>query len=81
MKKLNSLLVFMMVLFFFSSCKKEKLDIKYERYTPEDFAVLSQTLNIENNLEDYTFIFPKYYQSRALSFDSDLATLGRVMLL
>jgi len=79
MKKLNSLLVFLMVLFFFSSCKNEKLDITYERYAPEDYAVLSKTLNIENNLEDHTFVFPQYYQSRSISFDSDLARLGRVM--
>lgn len=79
MKNLNSLLVFLMVLFFFSSCKKDKIDITYERYTAEDYAVLSQTLNIENDLEDYTFVFPKYYNSRSLSFDSDLATLGRVI--
>lgn len=79
MKILNSLLVFMMVLFFFSSCKKDKIDITYERYTLEDFAVLSQTLNIDNDLKDYTFVFPKYYNSRSISFDSDLATLGRVM--
>ena len=79
MKNLNILLAFLMVLFFFSSCKKEKIDIAYERYTADDFAVLSQTLNIENDLLDYTFVFPKYYNSRSLSFDSDLATLGRVI--
>ena len=79
MKNLNNLLLFLMVLFFFTSCKKDKIDITYERYTAEDYAVLSQTLNIENDLEDYTFVFPKYYNSRSLSFDSDLATLGRVI--
>lgn len=79
MKNLNILLAFLTVLFFFSSCKKEKIEITYERYTTEDYAVLSQTLNIENGLEDYTFEFPKYYNSRSISFDSDLATLGRVM--
>ncbi|MFK7773256.1 MAG: cytochrome-c peroxidase [Saprospiraceae bacterium] len=79
MKNLNNLLVFLMVLFFFTSCKKDKIDISYERYTADDYEVLSQTLNIENDLEDYTFVFPKYYNSRSLSFDSDLATLGRVM--
>jgi len=79
MKNLNILLAFLMVLFIFSSCKKDKIDISYERYTPEDYAVLSQTLNIENDLLDYTFEFPKYYNSRSLSFDSDLATLGRVI--
>ncbi len=79
MKNLNSFLFFLMVLFFFSSCKKEKIDITYERYTAEDYAVLSQTLNIDNELDDYTFVFPKYYNSRSISFDSDLAILGRVM--
>ena len=79
MKNLNSLLAFLIVLFIFSSCKKDKIDISYERYTPADYEVLSQTLNIENGLEDYTFVFPKYYNSRSLSFDSDLARLGRVI--
>ncbi len=79
MKNLNSLFFFLMALFIFSSCKKDKIDITYERYTSEDYAVLSQTLNIDNDLEDYTFVFPQYYQSRSISFDSDLATLGRVM--
>lgn len=79
MKNLNSFLLFFVVLFIFSSCKKDKIDITYERYTAEDYEVLSKTLNIKNDLEDYTFVFPKYYNSRSLSFDSDLATLGRVM--
>ena len=79
MKNLNNLFFFLVVLFFFSSCKKEKLDITYERYTAEDYAVLSQTLDIPNDLLDYTFVFPQYYNSRSISFDSDLATLGRVM--
>lgn len=79
MKNLNNFLLFFVVLFIFSSCKKDKIDITYERYTAEDYEVLSRTLNIENDLEDYTFVFPKYYNSRSLSFDSDLATLGRVM--
>ena len=69
----------MLTLFFFASCKQEKLDISHERYTPEDLAILSKTLNIEEGAQDYTFVFPKYYNSRSLTFDGDLALLGRVM--
>ena len=80
MKKSINLAVILTVLFFFSSCKDKDLDISYERYAPEDYAVLSQSLNIPNDeVLDYTFVFPKYYNSRSLSMDSDLATLGRVL--
>lgn len=79
MKNSKNLIVFLMVLFFFSSCKKDGIEITYERYTPEDYSVLTESLNLPNDLLDYTFVFPKYYNSRSLSMDSDLATLGRVM--
>ena len=71
--------ILLITLFLFSSCKDEKLDVTYERYAPEDYAILSESLNLPNDLLDYSFVFPKYYNSRTLAMDSDLATLGRVM--
>ena len=79
MKNSITLTIFLITLFLFSSCKDEKLDVTYERYSPEDYATLTESLNIENDLLDYSFVFPKYYNSRTLAMDSDLATLGRVM--
>jgi len=79
MKNSITLTVFLISLFLFSSCKDEKLDVTYERYSPEDYATLTESLNIDNDLLDYTFVFPKYYNSRTLAMNSDLATLGRVM--
>ncbi len=78
MKNSITLTVLLIILFLLSSCKEE-LDVTYERYSPEDYATLSETLNIDNDLLDYSFVFPKYYNSRTLAMNSDLATLGRVM--
>lgn len=79
MKNSTNLFVFFLALVFLTSCKKQEIDITYERYSADDYAVLAQTLNIPNDLLDYTFVFPKYYNSRSLAMDSDLATLGRVI--
>ena len=79
MKNSITLTVFLISLFLFSSCKDKQLDVVYERYSPEDYAVLSESLEMPNDLLDYSFVFPKYYNSRTLAMNSDLATLGRVM--
>lgn len=79
MKNLKILTSFLLALAFFSSCKKDGIEITHQRYTPEDYAVLEKSLTLPNGTLDYTFDFPKYYNSRSLSMDNDLATLGRVM--
>jgi len=80
MKNFKTLLLLFVTLGIFSSCGKDPIEIKYERYSPEDYSILSEALTLPNDVLDYTFVFPNYYNNaRSISLDSDLATLGRVM--
>ncbi len=64
----------------FSQCGKDGIDIESNYYAEEDYALLSQYLNIPNVPANYQIKFPDYYgPGRGPSFNTDLATLGKVL--
>lgn len=72
------------VCLFMTSCQKDDPDgeeYTFNYYDPEDYAMMSQYLNIPENPSDlsYTLDFPLYYTTPSTVYDKDLATLGRVL--
>ncbi len=63
----------------FTQCAKEGVEIESNYYSEEDYALISEHLNLPNTSLDYTLNFPNYYGRPGNQFDSDLATLGRVL--
>ena len=77
MKKKFPILL-MIFVFGFISCQKEGADVNYKYY--ENYAVISEHLDLPGAPFSYKVEFPEYYtNARSLNFDPDLATLGRVL--
>jgi len=62
-----------------SNCVKEEVKIEYSYYDKDDYGIISQHLNLPNDIVNYSFTFPEYYSSRIRNFDNGMATLGRVL--
>ena len=68
----------MIFVFGFISCQKEGVDIEYNYYD-DDYAIISEKLNLPKHPETYETIFPNFHFNKKRVFNSDLATLGRVL--
>lgn len=63
------------------ACSK-KADFNYYYYTPEEYAVISQHLNLNDIPDEYTVEFPSHLRSSGLfprAVERDKAVLGRVL--
>lgn len=68
----------MVFVFGFISCQKEGIDVEYKYY--EDYALISEHLDLPEAPFPYKIDFPEYYRvSSNVNFNPDLATLGRVL--
>ena len=81
MKKFPFLsLLFAFLLITGYSCKQDGGDFEINYYDPDDYAMMSQYLDLPDFPEDYTQKFPDYYRGGSTArFDKDQATLGRVL--
>ena len=81
MKKLRIALPMFGLVLLAAACNK-KADFNYYYYEPEDYALLSQYLNLPETPHDYRAELPKHISSLGLSVrqvDQDKAILGRVL--
>ena len=81
MKKIRLFLPVLAVAILAASCAK-KSDFNYYYYTPEEYAVLSQTLDLPELPDDYTIEFPSHLRNQGLfarGIERDKAILGRVL--
>jgi cytochrome c peroxidase len=81
MKKIRLFLPVLAVAILATSCAK-KSDFNYYYYTPEEYAVLSQTLDLPELPDDYTIEFPTHLRNQGLfarGIERDKAILGRVL--
>jgi len=76
MKKKFPILL-MVFVFGFISCQKEGVEVEYKYY--ENYAVISEHLDLPGAPLSYKVEFPEYYRTANSDFDPDLATLGRVL--
>ena len=80
MKKIYFLPVFG-ILFLLGACNK-KADFTYYYYEPEEFALLSQYLNLPSLPDEYTVTLPQHLTNAGLfarPVERDKAVLGRVL--
>lgn len=78
MKKNIYLLICIGITSFFA-CKNDGIEITYDYYGEDDYELISSKLNLPNHLLSYDVTFPEHAPFSNLSFDEDLATLGRVL--
>jgi len=81
MKKVKFYLPLVALALLAVACEK-KLDVDYYYYSPEDRALLSQHLNLNDIPEDYTVAFPQHLRNQGLfprPVERDKAVLGRVL--
>lgn len=81
MKKIRLFLPVLAVAILAASCAK-KSDFNYYYYTPEEYAVLSKTLDLPELPDDYTIEFPSHLRNQGLfarGIERDKAILGRVL--
>lgn len=82
MKKILPLgLTFFAALLLLAACK-QKADFEYYYYEPEDYALLSQYLNLPAKPDNYLTKLPKHLEGQGLfarPVDQDKAILGRVL--
>ena len=76
--KVPTLLVAFLVLTL-SNCNKQDVEIQYNYYSPEDYKLISQYLELPNDRVNYDLDFPDYYFSFNNQFNTGMATLGRVL--
>lgn len=66
-------------LFFLTSCVKDQVDVTVRNYTAEQAAILQKSLNLPENLEDYTLQLPPHLGGAHVFIDNHKARLGRVL--
>lgn len=81
MKKIGTSLTLFGALLLVAACNK-KADFDYYYYSPEEFATLSQYLNLPDLPDDYTTSFPTHLRNAGLfprPVERDKVVLGRVL--
>ena len=81
MKKVRFYLPLAALVLLAVACEK-KADFNYYYYSPEEYALLSQHLNLNDIPEDYTVTFPQHLSAQGLfprPVERDKAVLGRVL--
>ena len=81
MKKIGTTLALFSMLLLFVACNN-KADFEYHYYSPEEFATLSQYLDLPDLPDDYSVNFPVHLRSAGLfprPVERDKAVLGRVL--
>lgn len=82
MKTNVSLLAALMALLFLSSCVEDSMKFEEFNYRPEDYKILTQTLDLPETPFEYTIELPNYMRRTGLrtrSVSDNRATLGRVL--
>lgn len=74
-----------LIFIFFSiiliSCLKQGADVNVLYFEEEDYKIISKTLNLKNDLDNYSLVTPDYVANSFFvgSNNSEAATLGRVL--
>ncbi|MEM6802754.1 MAG: cytochrome c peroxidase [Bacteroidota bacterium] len=82
MKTNFSLLTTILVCLFLASCVDDAVDFEEFNYRPEDYNILTQTLDLPENPFEYTVELPSYMTRTGLfarPISDNRATLGRVL--
>lgn len=66
-------------IFLLANCTKDVVTTVVQHYSPEDYAKLTNTLDLPENPHDYNFRLPNHLSGRHFQINPDLATLGRVI--
>lgn len=77
-----TLSVFFILTLFLTSCLKDKVDVKQEFYTPEEYATLSAVVNLPSVPVNYQVQLPHHMvvnNAKAPVINSHKAALGRVL--
>ena len=80
--KIYSLLSLLTLSLILSSCLKDEVNVQYTVYNEEDYTVLQQVLNIENDKIDYVVELPQHMTRlgmRSPNINNNKALLGRVL--
>ncbi len=69
------------VCILFTSCEKDdaKTEVTLSYYPQDEFAMMSEYLDMPETPLEYILDFPDYYNTDRTTFDKDIATLGRVL--
>lgn len=81
MKKVNFYLPLVVMALLAIACEK-KTDFNYYYYSPEEYALMSEHLNLNDLPDDYTVNFPDHLRTQGLiprPVERDKAILGRVL--
>ena len=77
--KIYTLLFFCTAIAFFSSCKKDGVDVTHLYYENKDYELISSKVNLPKEALDYDIKFPNHAPFRGSTYNRDMATLGRVL--
>lgn len=80
--KIYSLLSLLTLSLVLSSCLKDEVNVQYNLYNADDYAVLQQVLNLENDKIDYVVELPQHMTRlgmRPPNINNNKALLGRVL--
>lgn len=82
MKKINVYISFFVLMVLISACEDKSTVQTLDRYSPEEWAVLGEVLDLPDQTYNYDVEFPSHFASFGgsdMSINADMATLGRVL--
>ena len=77
--KTRLLLLLASAIFVFVSCVKDDVVQIYKNYTPNEYATLQKSLNLPEELDQYTLKLPNHLGGFSVFSNDHLATLGRIL--
>ena len=82
MKKINFYISFFLLAVLITACEDKSVQTELNRYSPEEWTVLSEVLDLPEETYNYDVQFPEHFTSfgsRDMDINEDMATLGRVL--
>ncbi|MFK7947972.1 MAG: cytochrome-c peroxidase [Saprospiraceae bacterium] len=82
MKKINAYISFFILAVLITACEDKSVQRELDRYSPEEWAVLSEVLDLPEETYNYDVEFPSHFSSFGgtdMDINEDMATLGRVL--
>lgn len=77
--KTNILLLPAAFLFFLTSCVKDQVEVTVKNYTPEELYVIQKSLNLPQDMHEYSLQLPDHLGGFPVHSNDHQATLGRVL--
>lgn len=82
MKKINAYISFFILAALITACEDKSVQTELNRYSDDEWAVLSEVLDLPDQTYDYNVEFPSHFSSFSgtnMQINADMATLGRVL--